>query len=138
MYERNISRILIGIALMAALAAPAQAQSTQSSIIRAEQRADALRTQLLEQRARQVDLQDRLDDLDYRMTPEAIQHALAFVGSVRPMDELRAALRTRLENEKARVTKQLSLLEASCERLEAAIAEADRNVEQLRRRGDSE
>ena len=40
---------------------------------------------------REFELETRLDELNYQMTPDRIQRALAFVGSVRPMDELRDA-----------------------------------------------
>jgi hypothetical protein len=50
------------------------------------------------------------------------------------MDELRDALRARLEGEKARVSNMLELLAARRERLEVAIAEADARVERLRQR----
>jgi predicted nuclease with TOPRIM domain len=83
---------------------------------------------------RELDLQTRVDDLDYQLTPDSIQRALAFVGSVRPMDELRDALRVRLESEKARLNKQFELLESRRGRLEAAISEADADVERLRQR----
>jgi len=48
------------------------------------------------------------------------------------MDELRDALRIRLESEKARVNKQLDLLASTRERLEAAIREAE--LERVRQR----
>jgi TolA-binding protein len=74
-------------------------------LARAEQRADSLRERLSDLQDRQLELQGRLEDIEYDMTPERIQQALAFVGSVRPMDELREARRTRLETEKARINK---------------------------------
>jgi hypothetical protein len=76
----------------------------------------------------------RLDELDYRSSPEGIQRALAFVGSARPMDELREGLRIRLETQKERVRKQLDVLAATRERLEAALREAEVNVERARQR----
>jgi chromosome segregation ATPase len=103
-------------------------------LARAEQRADSLRERLSDLQDRQLELQGRLEDIEYDITPERIQQALAFVGSVRPMDELREARRTRLETEKARINKQLELLDARGRRLEASIAQADRDVEMLRQR----
>lgn len=50
------------------------------------------------------------------------------------MDELRDALRVKLENEKARLNRQLEVLESRRERLEAAIREAEADVEHLRQR----
>src|SRR6185369_8554240 len=58
-----------------------EARSTDSDrLARAEQRVDQLRAKLFELETREMDLLARLDDLDYRLTPEAIQRALAFVG----------------------------------------------------------
>ena len=103
-------------------------------VTRTEQRVGMLRERVFDLQVQEMDLQARLDDLDYRMTPEAIQRALAFVGSPRPMDEYRDALRTRLESQKARVHRQLELLSSSRERLESAIAEAEAELERLRQR----
>jgi uncharacterized protein YlxW (UPF0749 family) len=103
-------------------------------VARAEDRAAALRMQLFNIQTQEFDLQSRIEELDYRLTPESIQRALTVVTSVSPMDERRKALSTRLENEKARVNKQLELLASSRERLEAAISRADAEVERLRQR----
>ena len=83
---------------------------------------------------REAELQDRLAELDYQLRPERIQRALAFVGSVRPMDELRDALRQKIESQKARVSRQLELLAADRARLEIATGEAEKQVERLRQR----
>jgi chromosome segregation ATPase len=98
---------------------------------RAEERAANLRTKLLELETREVELQRQIADLEYQATPAAIQRSLAFVGSVRPMDELRDALRTRLESEKARVTRQLELLTATRQRLEATLSTAEAEIQRL-------
>jgi hypothetical protein len=105
---------------------------------RAEQRVEAVQTQLFNLEMKVMDLQAQIEDLDYEMTPERIQRALAFVGSVRPMDELREGLRSRLESEKVRLNKQLELLESRRSRLETALAAAEAQVERLRQRMDSE
>jgi phage shock protein A len=162
MYCKQIRRSLVGLLLAIAaiaLAPHALAQSSAApdrprdrdsrktevqtgtlvaldALGRAEQRVEALRARLLETQMKEMELQDRLDDLDYQLRPERIQQALAFVGSVRPMDELRYALRVRLENLKARVNKQLELLVENRERLEASITEAEMNVERLRQQLD--
>jgi hypothetical protein len=107
-------------------------------LMRAEHRAEALRVQLLDLQMKEIELQAQLEDLDYRLLPENIQKALAFVGSVRPMDELREVLRIRIENEKARVNRQLEILASSRERLESVVSEADVEVEFLRRRLNSQ
>lgn len=109
-------------------------QTDAEMLARAENRADALRDQLVNLQMREIELQARLDELEYRMKPEAIQQTLAFVGSVRPMDELRSNLRVRLEREKNRINTQLDLLEATRVKLEAAIRDADAECERLRQR----
>jgi len=101
-------------------------------LARAEQRVDQLRAKLFELETREMDLLTRLDDLDYRLTPEAIQRALAFVGSPRPMDEFREALRTRLEDQRARVNRQLELLSANREQVMWALREAEAELGRIR------
>ncbi len=103
-------------------------------VARGEERALTLRSKLFDLDMKEIDLLARLDDLDYRSSPDGIQRALAFVGSARPMDELRDALRTRLEGEKARVSTQLERLESTREMLETAIREADADLDRLRGR----
>lgn len=113
--------------------APPDGYSTDSDRFqRAEQRVDQLRAKLFELETREMDLLARLDDLDYRLTPEAIQRALAFVGSPRPMDEFREALRIRLEDQRARVNRQLELVSASREKVVWAIREAEAELERIR------
>jgi chaperonin cofactor prefoldin len=153
MCKIKVRRFLVGLFLTMTLAATAFAQSSSGRpsrtvnrgatielelLTRAEQRAETLRERLLDLQSREEDLRARLDNIDYQLRPDSIQRALAFVGSVRPMDELRDALRARLENEKARVGKQLELLVSSKDRLEAAIRDADAAVERLRRRVSSD
>jgi hypothetical protein len=149
-------RFLTGLFLALALGANARAQSAGGRapdagepatlraqagqlislevVARAEQRAEELRAKLFDLQMEEMYLLDQLDDLEYRMRPDNLQRALAFVGSTRPMDELRDALRLRLENEKARANKQLEFLASSRERLTAALARADQEVERLRER----
>jgi chromosome segregation ATPase len=103
-------------------------------LTRAENRSDDLRAQLLDLQMKEIDLEARLDDLDYRLRPESIQQALSLVGSVRPMDELRDDLRARLESEKTRVNAQLEVLASTRARLEAAISDADAECARLRQR----
>lgn len=100
--------------------------------MRTEERAESLRVRLFEVTLRELDLMARLDDLDYRSSPEGIQRALAYVGSARPMDELREALRIRLERERARVNSQLEMLASFREQLESAIRETDTQLERVR------
>ena len=156
MYRIQIKYFLVGLFLALAIApnsfaqsagsrtsddseiAPVKAQASRlvdlEIITRAEERAEALRAKVFDLQIQELDLQAYLEELDYRLTPDSIQRAALFISSVRPADELRNGLRTRLENEKARVNKQLELLAASRERLEAAISRADAEVERLRQR----
>jgi hypothetical protein len=101
-------------------------------LARAEQRVDQLRAKLFELETREMDLLARLDDLDYRLTPEAIQRALAFVGSPRPMDEFREALRIRLESQRARINRQLELVTANREQVMWAVREAEAELDRIR------
>jgi len=146
MSKLQITRLLAGLFLALALGATVLAQSSgtrppdegDNTLAKAEERAERLRTRLFEVQMQELDLQNQLDYLDFRLTPDSIQRALAFIGSPRPMDELRDGLRARLENEKERVNKRLEFLTASRERLEAEIKRADAEVERVRLRSNSE
>jgi uncharacterized protein YlxW (UPF0749 family) len=116
----------------------AAAVSDLDLLSRAEQRAETMRARLVDLQSKEADLKARIDDLDERMKPENIQRALAFVGSVRPMDELRDALRVRLEGETARANEALQLLQSNRIRLETAISETDTEIERLRQRVNSQ
>jgi len=105
---------------------------------RAEHRADSMRARLTDLQMKEADIKARIDDLDERLKPENIQRALAFVGSVRPMDELRDALRVRLEGEKAKANEQLQLLQSNRIQLETAINETDTEIARLRQRVNSQ
>ena len=103
-------------------------------LTRAENRADALRAQLGNLQMREMELQARIEELDYQMKPDSIQRALAFVGSARPMDELRANLRARLESEKSRTNTQLEALASTRMKLETALRGAEAECVRLRQR----
>ena len=155
MCKIQIKRFLAGLILTVALGAQgfAQSQETRPSeadenakakaqlsnltdleiLTRTEQRVESLRTRLFELQVQELNLQARIEDLDYQLLPDNIQHAVMYVGLVRPMDELRQTWRNRLENEKARVSRQLELLTANREQLEAAIGRVDTEIERLRR-----
>lgn len=102
-------------------------------LTRAEQRAEALRSQLLDNETKMADLQSRLDQIEYAIKPENIERATATYGTTRP-EEAREARRRGLENERSRIQSQVKLLETSKTRLELAIATADNEVDLLRRR----
>jgi hypothetical protein len=155
----QIKRVVVGLFVALILAAPTIAQQPERpsplpvrvpgqslkeeqapSLIavemlkRAEQRGDILRAQLFDLKMKEIDVEARIDDLDYRLRPESIQQALALVGSPRPMDELRDDLRARLEGEKGRANQQLELLADTQARLEAAIRDTDAETALLRER----
>ena len=154
--RKQLGRYFVGLFFSIAIASEALAQSSSgaerredcslddraSSLItvdwlaRAEQRVEALRTRLLEIQMNELEVQGRIEELDYQLRPDRIQQALAFVGSPRPMDELRGELQKRLEYEKARVTRQLELLASNRERLESTIHTAERDIERVRQQLD--
>jgi septal ring factor EnvC (AmiA/AmiB activator) len=103
---------------------------------RAEQRSASLWKELREVETQQADLQARAEEVSYAMKPENIERAAAGYGTTRP-EELREQRRRQLENEKARIDKQLEQLAASHARLEQAIAGADAEAERLRKRLDA-
>jgi chromosome segregation ATPase len=105
-------------------------------LTRAEQRAEQLRTQLRDVTDKEFQLQERLAEIDYEATPEAIQRRAALIGSLNPTG-VREAIAQQLERERTRIRKQLELLAASRTRLEASVATADTEVERLRQRVDA-
>jgi hypothetical protein len=104
------------------------------NLARAEERAEILHTRMLRVQVQEMSLQASIEELDFRLTPEGIRIALALVGSAKPMDEWRYALRVSLENQKAAVNRLLDLVVSNRERLETSIREADAEVERLRQR----
>jgi hypothetical protein len=156
MRNKNISNFLSALVMALVLGTEALAQSPQTRtqdscesttlkaqissggidrelMARAEERAESMRAKLFELEIKELDLLALLDELDYRSSPDGIQRALAFVGSARPMDELREGLRIRVEAQKSRVNRQLEQLSSTRVRLEAAIREADAEVERAHR-----
>jgi predicted nucleic acid-binding Zn-ribbon protein len=102
-------------------------------LTRAEQRAEALRSQLVEVQSKLADLQARLEQIEYSLKPENIERATMTYGTVHP-EEARETRRRQLESEKSRVQAQIRILEVSNNRLESAIANADAEVDLLRAR----
>ena len=99
----------------------------QTATEAAEDRAADLRIKLDDVKARQLELQDQLQDLDEQMDPQNIENSLAGVGSTRPED-LRELRRRQLELQKVGVQNKLKILVESQTRLETAIAEAEADV----------
>jgi hypothetical protein len=106
-----------------------------SLLSRAEQRADALHTQLQATQEKETDLTARLDQIEFDLRPESIERSVATFGSTHPEDA-REARRRGLENERTKVRAQLDTLQASRIRLESAIVTADAEVDKLRKRLD--
>ena len=102
-------------------------------LTRAEQRAESVRAQLLDTESKLADLEARMDQVDYSLKPENIERSTAGFGTTRP-EEARESRRRQLENEKARLQAQITLLQNSRTRLQSALATAESEVDLLRRR----
>ena len=116
-----------------------QMQTNERSLLdmerltRAEQRSESLRAQQLETESKLADFHAQLDQVEYSLKPENIERAMAGYGTTRP-EEAREARRRQLESERARLAIQIRILETSRTRLETAVANADAEVDMLRRR----
>lgn len=102
-------------------------------LTRAEQRAEGLRSQMIDVQSKMADLQSKLEQVEFNLKPENIEQATQGYGSTRP-EVARDTRRRQLENEKGRLQAQLNILESSRVRLEQAIATADSEVDLLRAR----
>ncbi len=102
-------------------------------LTRAEQRAEALRKELLERIERETSLRSRLVQLEEEMRPESIERALNPIGSTRSV-ELRDVRRRVLENERRGFESLLSQTVQSRLRLEDDVKQADSLVSKLRQR----
>lgn len=106
-------------------------QLDMERLTRAEQRAEQLRSQLMDTQAKIGDFEATLEQIDFALRPENIESSTAGYGSTRP-EQTREARKKQLESQKARVQAQLKLAESSKTRLETAVANADAEVDQLR------
>lgn len=106
-------------------------QMDMERLTRAEQRAEQLRSQLIDIQGKIADFEAKLEQIDFALQPENIESATAGYGSTRP-EQARDARKKQLEGEKARVQAQLKLVENSKTRLETAVANADAEVDMLR------
>ena len=104
---------------------------------RAELRAENLRTQQIDVESKLADLQSKRDETEYALKPENIDRVTSGYGTTRP-EEARDARRRQLESEKARLETQIRILETSRARLETAVANADAEVDVLRRRAQQQ
>lgn len=106
-------------------------QLDMERLTRAEQRAEQLRSQLMDTQSKIADYESRIEQLDFALKPENIEAATATYGTTHP-EQARDARRKQLESEKARVQAQLKLAESSKARLETGVANADQEVDTLR------
>lgn len=100
---------------------------------RAEQRAEALRRQLLEMTEKETAYRTRLMQLDDDMRPDSIDRALSGVGTTRTQD-LRDLRRRQLDNERRGVEILLNQAGMNRARLEEDVKAADELVARIRRR----
>jgi chromosome segregation ATPase len=106
-------------------------QMDMERLTRAEQRAEQLRSQLIDVQARIADFESKLEQIEFALRPENIENSTAGYGSTRP-EQARDARKKQLEGERSRVQAQLKLVENSKSRLEVAVANADSEVDLLR------
>ena len=106
-------------------------QLDMERLTRAEQRAEQLRSQLIDAQSKIADFESKLEQIEWALRPENIEGAMAGYGSTRP-EAARDARKKQLESERARVTAQLKLMETSRARLEVAVSNADAEVDHLR------
>jgi hypothetical protein len=103
----------------------------QERLTRAEQRVEALQTQLSDVMEKQANMQARVDQLDELMKPENLERQVATVGTFRP-DETREALRRQYDNEKKRVQAQLEVQNTRRQQLEKSLNDAERLADRMR------
>ncbi len=102
-------------------------------LMRAEQRAELLRKQLLELIEKETAFKSRLVQLEEEMRPESIERSLNLVGTTRT-SELRDTRRRVLENERKGFESLLYQTTQSRSRLEDDVRQADILVVKLRQR----
>ncbi|HKU77670.1 MAG TPA: hypothetical protein VJR02_27400 [Pyrinomonadaceae bacterium] len=106
-------------------------QMDMERLTRAEQRAEQLRSQLMDVQAKIADFESKIEQIEWALKPENLENSTAGYGSTRP-EALRDARKKGLESERTRVQAQLKLAETSRSRLEGAVANADSEVDLLR------
>ncbi|HEU4930642.1 MAG TPA: hypothetical protein VFT48_01110 [Pyrinomonadaceae bacterium] len=106
-------------------------QLDMERLTRAEQRAEQLRSQLMDVQSKIADFESKLEQIDWALRPENIEASTAGYGSTRP-EAARDARKKSLESERNRVQAQLKLAETSRSRLEGAVSNADSEVDLLR------
>jgi hypothetical protein len=106
-------------------------QLEMERLTRAEQRAEQVRSQLIDTQAKIADFESRIEQVEFALRPENIESSTAGYGSTRP-EQARDARRKQLESERNRLQAQLKLVQTSKIRLEQAVANADAEVDLLR------
>jgi len=106
-------------------------QLDMERLTRAEQRAEQIRSQLVDTQSKIADLESKLEQVEYSLKPENIERSAQGMGTVHP-EEVRESRRRQLESEKSRLVAQLKILETSKSRLELSQATADSEVDTLR------
>jgi len=106
-------------------------QRDMERLTRAEQRAEQIRSQLIDVQAKIANFESILEQIEFALRPENIESSTAGYGSMRP-EQTRDARKKQLEGERSRVQAQLKLVETSKTRLETAVANADAEVDLLR------
>jgi uncharacterized protein YhaN len=106
-------------------------QLDMERLTRAEQRAEQLRSQLMDVQGKIADFESKLEQIEWALRPENIDSSMAGYGSTRP-EAARDARKKQLESERSRVQAQLKLAETSRSRLELAVSNADAEVDSLR------
>ncbi|MBV8856047.1 MAG: hypothetical protein JOZ02_03715 [Acidobacteria bacterium] len=134
---REITEKVFSPDAVQAEAAPAGRQNPLAQSLdilsRAEQRAEAMRRQLLDLTEKETAYRTRMMQLDDDMRPESIDRALAGVGTTRT-PELRDLRRRQLENERRGVELILNQTSAARARLEDDVKQADALVARIRQR----
>lgn len=106
-------------------------QLDMERLTRAEQRAEQLRSQLMDVQGKIADFEAKLEQIEWALRPENIENSTAGYGSTRP-EAARDARKKALESERSRVQAQIKLAETSRSRLEGAVSNADTEVDSLR------
>ena len=106
-------------------------QMDMERLTRAEQRAEQLRSQLMDVQSKIADFEAKIEQIDWALRPENIEASTAGYGSTRP-EAARDARKKQLESEKTRTQAQLKLADTSRSRLEGAVSNADAEVDSLR------
>ena len=99
-------------------------QLDMERLTRAEQRAEQLRSQLMDVQAKIADFEARLEQIEFALRPENIEASTAGYGSTRP-EVARDTRKKQLEGERGRVQAQLKLAETSRSRLAVMTSRCD-------------